>query len=658
MKIILRLLIIFFILSHGISAMAQNKKNNNLPDTVLVKKGSRVTFGNMSFIPDNDTIIVVPDSIFFKVKLDSKMRSDKFYESIESRAGRSKFTQSLYDMTFVSQNRKRRDTVIIMKSEAPFHQYEGKVIRSIRITRLDAFGPSLYDTARITKRGFGKFLNKVHINSREWVIKQNIRIKAGDKVNSLRMAENERILRELPYIEDALISVSHIHEDSDSVDVVIITKDVWSISLVPIIINASSARFRLYDANFLGFGHNLSNKVYVNTKEAPVARYEEFGYETRNVLGSFIQAKFEYKNNKEEQTYEIRADRPFMPPLLSVAGGAGFKRTDMDNIMITLYDTDTTVIPTTFKSDGLYVWAGKTFPIDLFETENENKSYFTLSGKYSRALYLEHQQFEDENKYKYENKDIILASASISKNNYVITNLINSFGKTEDIPYGYNLTYTIGQKFGEYRSMFYSGLKFSYGRLTQSEYYLYGAVEYGGYIYNGALKQGLFQLNYSYISKLNSFLGSKLRSFIRLKYLSGIGRFGYDKIYLDDQNGFRGVGQDEELTGIKRLTLNLESVLFTPLYFLGFRFAAFAYIDNGFVSFDKSIIEASNYYMGLGLGVRIRNENLIFQTFQIDLRFYPIAPDQVDPVSFTIGSVENVHPLNFNPTSPRQVVFH
>lgn len=649
MQIKLRLLIIISLLIACNSLSAQRSKHKSRTDSVLVRKGSRVTLGNISFIAEKDTIIFAPDSVFFRHKLPPMMKSKVFYDSLEFKAKRSKFTKSIYDLTFISQNRKRRDTVITMKSETPFLGYEGKIIRNIRIKRLDVFGPTLYDTTLVAIGKMGKMLNSIHYNSRLWVIKQNLHIKKGDRVNALIMAENERILRELPYIEDALISISTTQPTSDSVDILIMTKDLWSMTVVPIVKSSTSATFRIYDANILGLGHKFSNKIGVNTNQEPVVRYKQFSYDVQNIQGSFIRGFIEYTNDIDENTYYVGGSRPFIPPILTVAGGIGFKRTDR-SVMFTTYDT--IVEPGTLKYDAIDVWAGKTFPLNIFEKKGENKTYFTLSGKYGRYVYIEHQEFDDDNEYKYENRDLYLASISISRNNYYLTNLIYSFGKTEDIPYGYNFTYTIGEKFGEYGNTLYTGLKFSSGFFNKRGQYLYANAEYGGYISGGSLHQGLFSTRGAYISKLTDLIGSQLRNFVSIRYMSGIGRYNYEKIYLNDKNGFRGVGTNEALTGIQRLTLNVESVLFTPIYFFGFRFAAFGYIDNGFISFERNILNTTNYFMGLGLGLRIRNENLIFKTFQIDFSFYPIAPDDLNSVYFSIKSVDSVRPWNFNPTAP------
>ena len=46
----------------------------------------------------------------------------------------------------------------------------------------------------------------------------------------------------------------------------------------------------------------------------------------------------------------------------------------------------------------------------------------------------------------------------------------------------------------------------------------------------------------------------------------------------------------------------------------------------GVIGSNKQLIFTQNYYSGLGLGLRLHNENLVFKTFQLRLAFYPFHP--------------------------------
>ncbi len=46
-------------------------------------------------------------------------------------------------------------------------------------------------------------LNKTHVNTNERIIRKNLLFSAGDTISPLTLSDNERILRDLPFINDA-----------------------------------------------------------------------------------------------------------------------------------------------------------------------------------------------------------------------------------------------------------------------------------------------------------------------------------------------------------------------------------------------------------------------------------------------------------------------
>ena len=89
-----------------------------------------------------------------------------------------------------------------IRNDLSFVPYEGKIIRNIAIQRLD-FGTLITDTAHNFKNSFTNAANALHHKSREYVIRNNLFFAKGDKIQSYLMADNERHLRDQPYIQDA-----------------------------------------------------------------------------------------------------------------------------------------------------------------------------------------------------------------------------------------------------------------------------------------------------------------------------------------------------------------------------------------------------------------------------------------------------------------------
>ena len=66
------------------------------------------------------------------------------------------------------------------------------------------------------------------------------------------------------------------------------------------------------------------------------------------------------------------------------------------------------------------------------------------------------------------------------------------------------------------------------------------------------------------------------------------------------------------------MVLNTETVFFTPYQPLGFRIALFGFADFGLLGRDANIFK-NNFFTTFGLGVRLRNERLVFSTIQLRL---------------------------------------
>ncbi|MDZ7636579.1 MAG: hypothetical protein U5L72_20045 [Bacteroidales bacterium] len=71
------------------------------------------------------------------------------------------------------------------------------------------------------------------------------------------MADNERLLRELSFMDDARITIVAV--DSNYADVAIIVRETISYGASVRLDNIKSGMIRVYDRNFAGLGHELTH---------------------------------------------------------------------------------------------------------------------------------------------------------------------------------------------------------------------------------------------------------------------------------------------------------------------------------------------------------------------------------------------------------------
>ncbi len=151
--------------------------------------------------------------------------------------------------------------VLNIKSEEAFLPYDGKVIRNIIVNHV-GFEKSITDTTANIKSRMARIGNALHVNSKEWVIRDHIFFQEKKPLNPYKLADNERFLRDLDFILDARIFIMPLSSTEDSVDVLILTRDVFSIGGTISPRGSDGFRFRVYDVNVLGMGQRMQYNGY------------------------------------------------------------------------------------------------------------------------------------------------------------------------------------------------------------------------------------------------------------------------------------------------------------------------------------------------------------------------------------------------------------
>ena len=136
-----------------------------------------------------------------------------------------------------------------VKAVNPYLAHAGKTIRLIAIMSL-GFERNIYDTAKIRNTIGVVIANAFHKNTREKVINNNLFFREGSKINPYLVADNERHLRDQVYIQDARILLVPVAGSTDLVDVIVITKDVFSIGGSVNINGVDRAKVSIIEENF------------------------------------------------------------------------------------------------------------------------------------------------------------------------------------------------------------------------------------------------------------------------------------------------------------------------------------------------------------------------------------------------------------------------
>jgi len=152
--------------------------------------------------------------------------SRAFYDSLKVRAEKRRLTSLLYDMIIVTpappgQAREK------LASTTAYEAYEGRKIRNIEIIRLDAFGQNIDNPEGKTPSRAERLMNSTYTKTRRFVLIRNLVFKTGDTISSLKLSDNERLLRELPFIDDSRITV--VPADSNYADIAVVVREKYPV---------------------------------------------------------------------------------------------------------------------------------------------------------------------------------------------------------------------------------------------------------------------------------------------------------------------------------------------------------------------------------------------------------------------------------------------
>jgi hypothetical protein len=545
---------------------------------------------------------------------------------------------------------KEIDTKNVQSAEY-FNCFKGKTIASISVKSLKVFGPTLDDTVRNTNVWIEKLGNKLHSKSNLYVIQKNLWIKEGQLVDPDLMMDNENLLRSLPYLKDARIILTQRPLDENQVDVLVLTQDVFSFGVNGSLGNVNRGKLGIYDKNILGIGHEISTTIVAHTDMIPHIGFETF-YSINNVAGNFINLSGGYANTYAQEGFMFNLGRDFLRPQSVNAGGLAVFRSFRYNRM-SLTDQVESETPLNYLS--VDSWYGRRLNLGI--NKRDSRFQATLAGRVRFTHFYERPLPQSNERQYFSNSTLFMGSLSFSHRSYVQDHLIYSYGITEDIPKGYLCELALGYDNNEFGDRWYSHIFLSTGNMFRNKpFYLYSSLGVGSFFNHSMAEQGIVDAKIDFISKLFNVWAVKARQFIKLNYTLGINRFEIEDILLRNDYGIRGFSSQIG-RGKQRLVLNFENVLFQRKSVLNFQSALFSFIDLGLIGPSNESIFRQKYYAGVGVGLRIRNENLVFKTIQLRLAYYPNLPKNVSDVGFIIDGVSKNRFYSFQPRGPEPLRF-
>ena len=647
------LFLYFVLVASPLQAFSQKgEQRNSIPteilkyDTLHFKPGIYFIGPTEYFIFTHDTTIVI--SSLRKLRADevNQLRIQTLYDTLYSKLGKSRLSKLIYNLAFVAPKVSTLPvSVQKQKIEIPFIPYQGMYIREVHIKSMNPFGTSIFDTAGIVQTGAANFGNRVHLTTRKSVIRNQLMFRRGQYVNADKVADNMRILQELPYISDARIVITETPPGSDTVDITVITKDNWSIGATLVLIDLNRSRGSLYDANFLGSGDRLSVFWSSNFSRAPFFRFDGASYTFTNIMGSFVDGEVSLIQDDEGNgTLYASLSRPFYSYSTRVAGGVNFTLAETVNPL-----SDTLSQHATYHQEG--AWIGLSSPI----SHSDPATRLVIAQSVHVRHYIKRPVVLVDSNAGYFNGTNFLTSLQLSRNKYYNVDYILQFGITESFPYGFLGQITAGPAISEFYTRFYMNLGASAGNFIEKFGYLYGQFNLGGYLNRDNFEDGLLKIeslymSYLYFSPSKRF---KFRSYLsgRYNYLFNARKNNSDYYDLAKTAKIKSVDIDSLFRGNHAALLSFSTVAYAPWYFYGFRFAFQGTIWAGLSAPKGRSLRNSHFMTGIGVGFMVKNDNLIFPTIMFSCFFYPTTPG-VPLIQFDLIETSGFNNNDFSPTAP------
>ena len=606
--------------------------------------------GTMLRAGNSISIYISSDTIPKKDTVPSRGKIAKYYNIITDQQQRDSLFKKLA-RTNATQPA-ISDSAMWKNREHTFDVYGGKQIRYVYYNQLKVFGTTIEDTS-VVQNKLVRFANQLHYDTRTWVLKQSLFFREGDTVNAYKLVDNERYLRRLPFIQDARIYVINSYEDNDSIDIVVLTKDVFEYGGTITNFNNTQAAATVFNNNLLGAGQKVAFGFSWDNNYMPQWRTGA-SYTKYNVAGSFADVSVGYtmlndKPDADTGQYENAAyliiNRPLYSTWASFTGGLTLSA----NRSVNIYN-----LPATIYRDYRYnlidVWAGYNFTNQYKKT-----GYNSLKPNIGIELRNYNMDFTERPTQdslqldpNYNTHKFIMGSVVFYHQDFFKTNYFFGFGRTEDIPMGYTYSATFALDK-------WTGLNRAYTAVQAQKYWFLGkntistTIGFGGFWESHQSQDAVLHIASDYYSNLFRLRGPKFREFLHLDYIICFNPKLYKPVNINRDNGIFGY-RNTQYNNYQRLNMSAQTNYYSPISVYGFRFNFYMLLQASLLASQDQFILSGPLYTGLTMGCQIRNENLSFNTLQISASYQHLVQQGYQavygPKTFFV-SITSVTAFNF-----------
>jgi hypothetical protein len=529
----------------------------------------------------------------------------------------------------------------LLKQIRNLNSYAGKRINSITIVQQN-FTMTIDSKESNLKDFFTNIGNKLYYKSNKRVIRENLFFKEWDVFDPSIIAYNEKWLRDLSYIQDAKINAIVTPYDTNQVDLIVVTKDLFSYGGEAQLNNKNAYSAKINNINLLGTGNSIQLIQNFENERNPKSGW---GYDIglTNLMGSFISINAgmnQFGNNLANNALSARKNyisvqRPLLHPNSKWLGGMEYLETINENVFPVKWDTifDQQLNYNLKHKD---IWVG-------YQLTKQSKRI--NSNTYRQ--FIQYRHFENNFKERpinyllqldrnYQNQIADFISFTLVRQSIYRTRYLYGLGRYEDLPIGRSLTWTTGRSEIEKDRAAYLGFKFEQHKLSKKENYNHIIANIASSYINRSLQDFRFLASLEQFSKLKYLdNGYGYRQIINLSFTQTLKNKYNEALRINSIYGIPELNR-EQIRGGTRLSANWETVIYNNRPVLGLKSAPFVFGNLTYIRTVGDLILKGDIYTSLGSGIRVRNENLVFGTIELKGCYFPRTNQQLSPWNFSI----------------------
>ena len=475
-------------------------------------------------------------------------------------------------------------------------------------------------------------------------ILHNLFFSAGDTLYPYLIADNEKFLRELTYLQDVKILPVEITDDTTQLDISIIWKDLFPIGGSAAMGSLKNISFEVNNDNLFGHGDRLQLFTSYDKDRKP-----NWGsgmiFTKRNIGGSFVNLSLGFQTlapafnsgRREEREMLLRADLPLVSPYHAFTGSFEVSKRQTQNGYLTdsIYFRDFN-----YAYSNTDAWIGYNIGAKKRLTENlqTRKRKFISLRTMNRFFSVIPDFFKNNYHPSYANVKGILGAFSIFEQDYYHTNFLYGFGRNEDVPEGFNISIITGMVQHNQTSRPYAGFEYNREYFSNQKNYVNYTIKFSSYLHERNLQDISLFTHLEYFTRLRTIRESRWYS--RL-FFSGSVTQQLNTVFNEPLRLVSDFGIPElnifDIKGSTRISSNFETVFYNTTRTFGFSFAPFVFSNFTYIKPIGIPIKSGDVYTSIGGGCRTRNENLVFGTMELKV-FYHTRTYRRSPWSITFNT--------------------